>query len=118
MKKIFVVINEQHKLLPAQEEEISRVFGEDIELEFVKIPADGLKIHEMDSMVEEWLFNGSTILFVSPIPYMIREYAERRILGSRSSKKIFLFHNDKREKSELPDGRVIYKIAQDGWKIV
>jgi hypothetical protein len=50
------------------------------------------------------------VVFVSPIPAMIK-----RLVATKGADEVLIFCNDKREKKELPNGKVIYVVAQDGW---
>ena len=121
MKKAIVVMNETHSLLPEQEEILGRVYeGFDI----LPVPAQGWdigvmidKIHEIH---ERACREKLDIVFVSPIPLMIRELTEMAMCpkGSGRRYKVKLFHNDRREKRELPDGRIISVVAQTGWELV
>lgn len=53
------------------------------------------------------------VVFASPVPYLLKELACRF-----GDKRVRVFHNDHREKVELPNGRVINKVASTGWQIV
>lgn len=61
------------------------------------------------------------IIFVSPIPLMIRGLTEMGICPKGSGRRrynIKLFHNDNRIKKELPNGKIIQTIAETGWELV
>ena len=122
MKKAIIVMNESHSLLPEQEKILGMVYeGFDI----LPVPSQGWDTDEMldkinqlhDKACEEKL----DIVFVSPIPLMIRELTEMALCPKGSGKKRYkvkLFHNDNRIKKELPDGRIIQTIAETGWQLV
>lgn len=125
MIKLF--INEQHSLLEDQKRELERFVSERKhkvgEVETVLIPAEGWTLEEMDKIVSglwnEYMNSKPSeemaIIFVSPVPYLIKE------LSSYTSYSLFstwVFHNDKRDKRELDNGKVIYTVAKEGWKIV
>lgn len=55
---------------------------------------------------------GSPVIFVSPIPYLIK------FLAGSTGTDVYVFHNDNREKKELPDGRIIQTVAKTGWQLV
>ena len=125
--KAFVIINEQHKLFPEQEEILQKRYDE---IEFVKVPASGWTLEEMRQIAED-LHNkipfdygyGNAIVFASPIPYLLRELAQRAVgcdydIGVIVFYDVLVFHNDKREKKELPDGRIIQTVAATGWRLV
>lgn len=120
-----VIINEQHSLLPQQEELIKKL-GEEIEL--VKIPAGGINRQEIDQLAEELVqdavLDNANIVVLSPIPLLLAllvkdtavyngKYDYDGEIGS-----IYILHNDKREKKELPNGKVISVVAQEGWELI
>lgn len=115
VKAVKVIINEQHKLLMEQQQILRDSFGE---FEVVPVPAQGWTLEDMKAKINEIakaVAPGGVVIFASPIPYMIKE------LGVRSVKEDFevkVFHNDRREKKELPDGRIIQVVAQEGWQLV
>ncbi len=119
-EKVMLVINEQHELLPSQREQLGYNFPES-EVEKVLVPAEGWTIEEMERILSERLW-GNFVVFVSPIPYLIKKLSFCEGLGVGGQKgyttKTFLFHNDRREKKELPNGKVISVLAKEGWQIV
>lgn len=121
MKKAIIVMNESHSLLPEQARILGRVYeGFDI----LPVPSQGWDTGEMldkiNELYEKACREKLDIVFVSPIPLMIRELTEMSICpkGGERKYRVKLFHNDHREKKELPDGRIISVIAQTGWKLV
>lgn len=121
MKKAIIVMNESHSLLPEQEKILGMVYeGFDI----LPVPSQGWDTDEMldkinqlhDKACEEKL----DIVFVSPIPLMIRELTEMAMCpnSGRRRYRVKLFHNDRREKKELPGGKIIQVVAQTGWELV
>ena len=112
-----VIINEQHTLLPDQERILLEKFGA---FELVKVPATGWTLEQIEEVCASLT---GIVVFVSPIPAMIKILARRsgqdegRFDGEVGD-SVFVFHNDHREKKALPDGRVIMTVAQDGWVLV
>lgn len=109
--KVKVIINESHEMFDEQEQ-ILRVMFDNFDL--VHVPKEGWKIEEILTMLEYFEKEDSeqVLVFVSPIPSMI-------VLATTAfSFDVHVFHNDKREKVELPDGRVISKVAETGWVFV
>ena len=115
---LVVVINEQHTLLPQQEQAIedyvTEYFG-DVQqgVEYVKVPAAGWDIDELRTVavrLSNAIRTDMELVFVSPVPFLIREC-------SRTCATL-LMHNDRREKRELPGGKVIYTVAKEGWQLV
>jgi len=122
MKKAIIVMNETHSLLPEQEKILGMVYeGFDI----FPVPSQGWTLDEMldkiNELHEKACKEKLDIVFVSPIPLMIRELTEMAICPKGSGKRRYnvkLFHNDRREKKELPNGRIIQVVAQTGWQLV
>jgi len=120
-----VIINEQHRLLPDQEQVLEREVGQ---FDFSLVSKDGWSREEMDIRIKE--LRGE-VIFVSPIPYMIVNlaymaglndcasdcekeypYAKR---GSKYKLRVRVFCNDTREKKELPNGEIISVPTKTGW---
>jgi len=101
MKK--VILNEQHHLLQDQE----RLLAEDFEI--VPIPAAGMALQEIKELVKT--LRGEEIVIASPIPALMSLLAVEGI-------PFKVFHNDHREKKELPGGKIIMTVAAEGWEIV
>jgi hypothetical protein len=100
--KVFVIINEQHQLMLEQEQLLNKEFDK---WELDKIPANGLTLEEIKTKLECYPMD-SILVFASPIPAMI-------VLAKS---KVFVFHNDNRDKVEFPNGKIIYKVPQIGWQ--
>ena len=110
MKNI-VIINEQHSLLPEQKQLIARLDGIGGTL---KVPRNGWtlqEIYQVEKRLHEENTGSQRYIFVSPVPVLLG-------LLCRWSSKVYVFHNDKREKKELPNGKIIYTVAEDGWQLV
>ena len=132
MRKVIVIKNEQHQFLPEQLEQLNKRFGVG-SWEDYPVPADGWTKSQMDSVITEIANNRvETVVFLSPIPYLIKmisvdlglNYAaqdsnENINFGNTTVvKEVLVFHNDRRVKKELPNGKVISVTAQDGWELV
>ena len=124
-----------------QEQIIKNIFSD---YETVSIPVNGLTLTKMKELVDKlhYLASGAevheignkksvnypaippnnAVVFVSPIPYMLMELSRKSIYCDISGKqelyKVLVFHNDRREKKELPDGRIIQTVAETGWQLV
>jgi len=107
--KTLVVLNEQHKLLLNQKELIEGAIDKE-GYSIVNIPSTGLKLSELVKLSNSW--HDSRIIFASPIPALIKLVAED------DSLVLLVFHNDKREKKELSDGRIISVTSKTGWELV
>ena len=123
MKKIYVIINEQHSLMEDQEKCLNELMegmsnvGMNPVIEEVKVPSDGWSIDQMDKVFNKMLRENEDampieVVFVSPVPYLIMEVASSDYMICR------IFHNDKREKKELPNGKIVYTVAKEGWQLV
>jgi len=116
MSKIKVIINEQHNLLSEQRQILDAAFGAG-DWEVVKVPKDGWNLDEIEN-----LDLGTHVCFVSPVPALIMRlqgtasFTTGEVGGTWS--QVFLLHNDRREKVELPDGRIISRVAKTGWQLV
>lgn len=103
-----VIINEQHKILPVQHEQIIAAVGE---YNILKVPLTGWTLAQQFEKIDT-LMNVDAVIFISPLPVMIT------YLSRNSSVRVFVFHNDRREKVEKPDGTVFYKVPESGWELV
>ena len=119
-----VLINEQHTLLEEQQLILAKEFGD--EMTFISIPANGWNEEEMNGVSDvltDMLYTSMeesiSIIFVSPVPKLIVDtaYSDGRA-NHFSGSRVSVFHNDSRVKKELPNGKVIYTVAQTGWKLV
>lgn len=114
--KALIIINENHSMMDEQKSIIEERFGQKYEV--LKVPAQGWTLSEMKRVKEEiWVeyMNSDgemNIIFISPVPYLLKTLSA--LLGDN----ILVFHNDRREKKELPDGRIISVVAQTGWQLV
>ena len=109
MNYVSIIINEQHSLLPEQENLIKNKFPNH-EMDFVKIPCDGWKASEIIECAMTLCAINNPIVIVSPIPLLFKE------LNSLNT-DFFIFHNDERIKKELPNGKIISVVAQTGWEL-
>lgn len=147
--KVLVLINEQHSLMPAQEEILKEKFGQ---WEFVKVPATGWTIDEMKNVAQDLYLalveakpdfpeaknnkmkavmtsntgkHNTAIVFVSPIPYLLKELTRLSVTGIPNSDvgetyeqfEIYVFHRDRREKTES-NGVITTTVSNDGWQLV
>lgn len=147
--KVLVLINEQHSLMPAQEEILKEKFGQ---WEFVKVPATGWTIDEMKNVAQDLYLalveakpafpgaknnkmkavmtsntgkHNTAIVFVSPIPYLLKELTRLSVTGVPNSDvgetyeqfEIYVFHRDRREKTES-NGVITTTVSNDGWQLV
>lgn len=123
-----VFINEQHSLMDEQEKLLNEEFDS---FSIVKIPATGLSLEEQKEIVVEAgkISNidverniDITFVFASPVPFLLKELS----VESRQDGNFFMdclyevkvFHNDNREKKELPNGKIIFTVAKEGWQLV
>lgn len=114
-KVLNVVINEQHTLLEDQERIIKNA-GYD-RVEFVKVSADGWDKSQMDAFINSYNYT-EDILFVSPIGYMIKHMSSLMALKTMNNilcGEVIIMCNDRREKKELPNGKIISVVAKEGW---
>ena len=108
--KTIVIMNEKHNILPEQAEILDSRFKR---WETLKVPSTGWTLEEIKKIIETYVPSRAhvNVIFVSPIPAMIK-------MLSRVRKTVYVFHNDHREKVELPNGKIIQKVAKTGWVLV
>ena len=113
--KVIVIMNEQHTLLDEQKKILDETFKT---YEFLHVPADGWTLEEMDEI--QYRLRDRIVVFVSPVPYLLACAVRWSSHGALSpnATKVYIFMNDRREKKELPDGRVIQIISPTGWQLV
>ena len=125
--KATVIINEQHSLL----EEQKTILNETYEAwEKLLIPAEGWTL---DQIKEVAIKLEGIVVFVSPIPVLIKWLSEDSEINNYNKapdagyyntsniskvESVKIFHNDKREKKELPNGKIISVTAETGWQLV
>lgn len=120
-----VIINEAHSLLSEQEKILNESFGT---YEFLYVPKNGWSYEDQLKIARELVEGGGNIIFVSPVPVLLASIAFYKGYGRAGIEtgqplmgydtNLFLFHNDHREKKELPDGRIIQVVSQTGWQLV
>ena len=116
MKKAIVIMNEQHSLLTEQKLGLSDMFKDSWEIK--NVPAKGWTWQEQDKITKDLINTDIThVVFVSPVPVLLRNlsYEHGKDLNNPA---VLVFHNDNREKKELPGGKIISVVAQEGWQLV
>jgi len=116
-----VILNEQHQLMDAQKAELDERFNPD-GWEIFPVPENGWKLDEMQKIAEG--LSRVQVVFASPVPalmkllsaYSVDCQAQRTDGGTTET--FFVLHNDRREKKELPNGKIIMTVAKTGWVIV
>ncbi|HFD2052232.1 TPA: hypothetical protein ACF2DE_002963 [Clostridium perfringens] len=114
-QKAKVILNEQHTLLPSQKVILDSEFGIN-GWDVLSVPSNGWSLSEQLEVVESLkgtIEKQSKIVFASPLPIIIGKLSRWN-----EYEDIYIFHNDKREKKELPNGKIIFTVAQDGWQLV
>jgi hypothetical protein len=111
-----IVINEQHKLLPIQDY-LLRIYCGD-SWETFTVPAGGMTIAEQVDAATGLVGKYDRVIFVSPVPVMLAKAVYwATVFHEDLGREVWVFVNERREKKELPDGRVISTLAQDGWEL-
>ena len=112
---MLLIINEQHSLFLEQEEILNKKGG----FETIEVPAAGWTLEEQQEVVEELMQlldnKHDTLVFVSPVPYLLKVMS---LLSAEDNFVTLVFHNDNREKLELPNGIIIHKVVKTGWQLV
>lgn len=126
--KAHVILNEQHTLLPDQERVLNEKFGEGEWATFF-VPSNGWTLEEQQRISEKYRRSDvPAVVFASPVPFLLMELARTEGVASLADRHnlgrtidtptVYVFHNDRREKKELPNGKIIHTVAQEGWEIV
>jgi len=120
--RVIVILNEQHQLLDEQRQILDFRFGTG-KWEILHVPAGGWTLEQVWEVADKLSNFSTTVIFASPVPALMKElaYREGRRDGAEYGDAPFtvkLFHNDRREKKELPDGRQISVVAKEGWQLV
>ena len=102
--KAIVVINETHSLMEEQETILNTKYSS---WERYDIPSQGLDKRGLIKLSEELNKKNEEIVMLSPIPLLMKLVKEYKI-----------FHNDNRTKKELPNGKIIMTVAQEGWELL
>lgn len=115
-KHALVVLNEQHTLLKEQEEILYN-------WELLSVPAEGWTLEQMPfEVIFDHMEKEGVVVFASPIPALLIYAAKKAGMtitaGEQTESLVFVFHNDKREKKELPNGKIISVTAKEGWVLV
>ena len=115
MKRLVVILNETHSLMPDQERVILEAFP-GFAIEKLSVPSAGWTLPQIKKQVEV-VIGDAVVIFASPIPAMILLLA-----GSRAGVGVHVLHNDRRIAKEIrnPDGsvRIIHTVSPEGWEIV
>ena len=110
--KAKVVISESHHLMQEQIKILNNMFAQNWER--FDVPSQGWTLSEQEIKVRELLKEQDVIIFASPIPAMIKMCVRQ----SARANNVLIFHNDNRDKKELPNGRIIMVVAKEGWQLV
>lgn len=102
-KSPVVVMNEQHTILPEQENLLPDGYT------LASVPATGWDLETIRQKSKKW--GDRMVILLSPIPALMS-------IRAKEGLPFKVFHNDQREKKELPDGRIIHTVAQQGWELV
>lgn len=120
-----VIMNEAHSLLSEQEKILKEKFKR---YEFLYIPKNGWSKEDQQRIAKQLVNEGGNIIFISPVPVLLGLIAFYKGYGQAGIEtgqpfmgcdiNLFLFHNDHRQKKELPDGRIIQVVASTGWQLM
>lgn len=104
MFKIFS--NETHTIMSEQESLLNSLG----DFEIVSIPSSGWNIEQQNSIFQK--YKNDKVVFLSPVPLLLA------LFSANSTGSVFLFHNDRRNKKELPNGNIISVVSEHGWQLI
>ncbi|BDR74324.1 hypothetical protein K144316041_p21630 (plasmid) [Clostridium tetani] len=118
--KTIVILNKQHSLTKEQKETLLKNFEK---FEMLLVPENGWTLNEMKNVVKQLQLGyinkeAKNIIFASPIPALIKLVSEEILMDSLNPSNWFVFHNGKREKRKLPNGKIISVVATKGCELV
>ena len=120
--RMILIMNEQHSLLPQQQAILEDAYPHGWET--IRVPAEGWTraeiFRQVDSLVRDLVEGHADIVCLSPIPLLLSQLAwtEGYSRGQGEAPgEVRVFHNDRREKKELPGGKIIQVVAQEGWEL-
>ena len=124
MKKIAIVyINEQHTMMDEQKSILDQKYKKSWSV--ILVPAKGWTLEQQKEIISEHdmnIFNNRIenidFVFASPIPYMVKEFGAMAQLYCEQNIDTLVFHNDNRDKKEIPGGKVIMVVSKTGWELV
>jgi len=137
MEKMIIIKNEKHSLMDDQKRALDEFIQKRLnvmpEISTLPVPESGWTKEDMEEIMKKNFSHGEWAVFVSPIPYMISRLAWSSgawgVVHELNHKPddlfcsaVLVFHNDKREAKEIPDGkggvRMIHSVAPTGWILV
>lgn len=120
--KAKVIINEQHSLMEEQKNILEAKYCAG-GWECYLVPAKGWSLSEQREQESILASQSGDVIFASPVPFLLAALSWRH--GENCSAEqgayismhcgVYLFHNDNREKVELPNGKIINTVAKTGW---
>lgn len=121
--KAVVVINQQHEMMTEQRQILDDLYDS---WERYDVPATGWTLAEQKKVSADLCDNPADKVIVSPVPFLLMDLAATQAANLEMAPgtplifrgRLFLFHNDKREKKELPNGKIICVVASTGWQLV
>ena len=120
-----VIINEAHSLLDEQKKLLYETFDS---FGYLYVPKEGWSLYDQQRIARELVEEGGSVIFVSPVPVLLAYIGFYKGYGRAGldigqpfvgvNTDLYVFHNDHRDKKELPDGRIIQVVSQTGWQLV
>jgi hypothetical protein len=112
-KNVYVFLNEHHELYDEQKQVLHRWFGDCLILH--PIPFEGHTLQEMDKIIERMLQKNATVIFASPVPYLIQQLS--RLEGEGKPVKVYVMHTDQRMQFKTKAGKQASIAAETGWML-
>lgn len=110
---VYVFINKLHDLYPEQKWLLRERFGNyaiyplDVKDQTVKV---------MDKIVQKMAEKQATVIFATPVPYLIKKCA--LLEGRNGPIKTLVFQNTNRTPFRAYDGKIVTIARESGWEII
>ena len=118
--KVAVIMNVQHKLMKQQRGLLNARYMDTWSV--YPVSEEGWDLEKTIQVYEELIKDYDKVVMVSPVPYLLLLLSQKMGMDKVSNKKegfeVKVFHNSNRVKKELPNGRIISVVAEEGWQLV
>jgi len=118
--KVAVIMNVQHKLMKQQRGLLNARYMDTWSI--YPVSEEGWDLEKIVEVCEELIKDYDEVVMVSPVPCLLLLLSQKmgmdRVLNREKGFEVKVFHNSNRVKKELPNGRIISVVAEEGWQLV